>query len=64
MASHRASGIISDLRQDTFARDILQRVDMGPYVIPRMLHPLPHNLLMRHTGTNRAFKATIWWGYP
>ncbi|KAF7793390.1 hypothetical protein EIP86_004502 [Pleurotus ostreatoroseus] len=31
MATQRASGIIADLRQDPFARDVLDRVDTGPY---------------------------------
>ncbi|KAK7695174.1 hypothetical protein QCA50_002364 [Cerrena zonata] len=31
MASPRASGIVNDLRQDPFARDVLDRVDTGPY---------------------------------
>ncbi|CAL1694956.1 unnamed protein product [Somion occarium] len=31
MASPRAQGIINDLRQDAFARDVLDRVEAGPY---------------------------------
>ena len=32
MASPRAGDIVNDLRQDAFARDVLERVDTGPYV--------------------------------
>lgn len=35
MASPRARDIVNDLRQDAFARDVLDRVDAGPYVSPR-----------------------------
>lgn len=32
IALPRAQDIVSDIRQDPFARDILQRVEDGPYV--------------------------------
>ncbi|PSS05453.1 hypothetical protein PHLCEN_2v3833 [Hermanssonia centrifuga] len=31
MASPRAQSIVADLRQDSYARDVLERVDSGPY---------------------------------
>lgn len=40
----RVQSVVSDLRQDGLAREILNRVDMGPYVCPLSYPRLRMNL--------------------
>jgi len=53
--------MLSRLRQDDLARDILNRVDAGPFVIPHFLaFFFSQQTSNTWTGTRRACKSAGW----
>lgn len=55
----RVQSLVSDLRQDPLAREILNRVDMGPYVCLHLdILPLRDAHIHYYTGSHWPFKPT------